>query len=78
MLFSELKCKEVINLKDCRCLGKVCDLEIDECSGQICKIIIMGNNNKFFNIFNNDPDFVICFKDIKKIGPDIIIVDINC
>ena len=45
MLFSELKCKEVINLKDCRCLGKIGDLEFDECSGQICKVIIPGKIN---------------------------------
>ena len=44
MLFSELKCKEVINLKDCKCLGKIGDLEFDECSGQICKVIIPGKN----------------------------------
>lgn len=74
MLFSEFKCKQVINLKDCMCLGKVSDLEFDECSGQICKIII--SSNKFCSIFNTEPDFIICYKDIKKIGPDIIIVDI--
>ena len=48
MLFSELKCKSVINLKDCKCLGKVGDLEFDECSGQICALII-PSGNKFFN-----------------------------
>lgn len=77
MLFSELKTKSVINLKDCKCLGKIGDLEFDECSGQICKIIITGNN-KFWSFFNTEPEYVICYKDIKKIGPDIIIVDINC
>ena len=33
MLFSELKCKDVINVRDCKKLGHVCDLEFDECSG---------------------------------------------
>ncbi len=77
MLFSELKCKEVINLKDCRCLGKIGDLEFDECSGQICKVIIPGKN-KFSSWFGNEPEYVIPFNHIKKIGPDIIIVDICC
>ena len=39
MLFSELKCKDVINVRDCKKLGHVCDLEFDECSGCICKIM---------------------------------------
>ena len=39
MLFSELKCKDVINIRDCKKLGHVCDLEFDECSGCICKIM---------------------------------------
>ncbi len=76
MLFSELKCKQVINLKDCKCLGRVIDLEFEECSGQICKIIV-SNNNRLCNWFNNEPEFIILYKDIKKIGPDIIIVDIG-
>ena len=29
MLYSELKNKDVINVKDCRKLGRVCDLEFD-------------------------------------------------
>ena len=68
MLFSELKCKDVINLKDCRKLGRICDLEFDKCSGQICKVII-PSGNRFLNI--------LC-QDIKQIGPDIIIVDLKC
>lgn len=75
MLFSELKKKEVINLKNCECLGKVNDFEFDECTGQICKLIVPGDN-KWCGFFKNEPDYVICYKDIKKIGPDIIVVDI--
>lgn len=77
MLFSELKCKDVINLKDCRKLGRICDLEFDKCSGQICKVII-PSGNRFLNILCQEPDIVIPYKDIKQIGPDIIIVDLKC
>ncbi len=72
MLFSELKKKEVINLKNCERLGRVTDFE---CTGQICKLIIPGDN-KWCGFFGSEPDYVICYKDIKKIGPDIIVVDI--
>ena len=76
MLFSEFKKKEVINLKNCQKLGKVCDFEFDECTGQIFKLIVPGEN-KWCGLFGgNDSNYVICYKDIKQIGPDIIIVDI--
>lgn len=77
MLFSELKCKDVINLRDCKKLGRISDLEFDECSGKICKVIVPGCN-KFCNFLRTEPDICIPYKDIKQIGPDIIIVDINC
>lgn len=75
MLFSELKCKNVINLKDCRCLGKVSDLEFDERNGCIVKIIV-PRGKKFCDIFKLEDDYVIPFCNIKQIGPDIILVDI--
>lgn len=77
MLFSELKRKEVINIRDCRSLGRVSDLEFDECGGCICKIIV-SDGCKCFSLFSTDKIFEICFKDIRQIGPDIILVDINC
>lgn len=75
MLFSELKSKSVINVRDCKCLGKICDLEFDERNGCILKIIIPKGGG-LCNLFKTEGDFVIPFCDIKQIGPDIILVDI--
>ena len=77
MLFSELKCKDVINIRDCKKIGKVCDPEFDECKGCICKIMVPGGCG-LLSFLRCEPDIVICYKDIKQIGPDIILVDINC
>ncbi len=77
MLYSDLKCKEVINVRDCRCLGRVMNLELDECSGCICKIIV-SEGGRLFSLFKCDTEVVIPFKDIRQIGPDIILVDIKC
>ncbi|MBQ7954249.1 MAG: YlmC/YmxH family sporulation protein [Lachnospiraceae bacterium] len=77
MLFSEFKCKSVINLRDCKCLGKVSDMEFDERCGCICKIIV-PKGSKFCNLLKAESDYVIPYKDIKQIGPDIILVDICC
>ena len=58
MLFSELKCKDVINIRDCKKLGHVCDLEFDECSGCICKIMVPGGN-QWLGFLRCEPNIVI-------------------
>lgn len=77
MLFSELKCKDVINLKDCRCLGKITDLEFHSDTGCICKVFI-PKSKKNLNIFAKEEYYEICYRDIRQIGPDIILVDLPC
>ena len=63
MRFCEFQKKEVINVCDCKCLGNVCDLEFDEHDGCIRTIIVPGLH--------------IPWCKIVKIGPDIILVDIE-
>lgn len=75
MHFSDLCEKEVISICDCRKLGHVKDLEFDACNGCICKIIVR-QSFCFCGLFNNSDEIVIPFKDIKQIGPDIILVNI--
>lgn len=77
MLYSELKRKDVINIRDCKKLGRVCDMEMDPCCGCICRILVPGGN-KLFSFFNLETVVSIPIKDIKQIGPDIILVDIEC
>ncbi|MGN1147734.1 MAG: YlmC/YmxH family sporulation protein [Lachnospiraceae bacterium] len=62
-------------MKDCRRLGRVNDLEFDERNGCIHKLFV-PRGNKWESFFKCQDDFVIPFKDIKQIGPDIILVDI--
>lgn len=76
MRFLELKQKEVINCKDCRRLGYVADLEIDPVSGYIKAIIVPGQG-KFFTCFGATTEYYIKFCNIVRIGPDIILVDID-
>lgn len=76
MLFSEMKCKDIINIRDCKKIGKVCDVEFDECKGCVCKLIV-SRGYHFMDLFRCEPELIICFSDIKQIGPDIILVDIN-
>ena len=75
MRLCEFSKKEVINVSDCKCLGCVCDLKFDECSGQICAMIIKGPP-KWFHLVGCDTEYVIDWKKIVRIGPDVILVDI--
>ena len=75
MSFKELRKKEVISIKDCRRLGHICDLEIDECKGCICKIVVPGWKS-LWSMITDDCVIVIPFQCIKQIGPDLILVDI--
>lgn len=73
---TDMREKEVINLKDgCR-LGSVCDVEFDTCSGNIVSLIIFGRG-KMFGLMGRCDDIKICWNDIKVIGDDTILVDID-
>lgn len=76
MRFCEFQEKEVINVCDCRSLGNVIDIDLDECKGCIEGIIVPGPA-KIFGMFGHDFEFYIPWKKIVRIGPDIILVEIN-
>ncbi len=69
---SELKCKEVIDLKSGAMLGRVDDIEIGEDSS--VKSMIVFGRPKLFGFMGRDQDIVIDYKDIDLIGRDTILV----
>lgn len=76
MRFCDLQQKEVINVCDCKCLGTVCDLEFDEKDGFITFFIVPGPG-KFLGCIGREFELRIPWCKIVKIGPDIILVDIE-
>lgn len=76
MTFLDLRQKEVINCKDCKRIGCVADVEFDECNGQICALIVPAPVH-FFSCFSKCLRYYIRFCDVVRIGPDIILVDVN-
>ena len=75
MRLCELKEKEVVNAKDCCRLGFVEDLDIDCKTGCVLALIVSGPVR--FCIFGYDFEYVIPWKCICQIGPDIILVDVD-
>ena len=76
MRLCNLKQKEVINCRDGERLGYVCDIEFDICTGIITNIIVPGPS-KIWGILGREHEYAICFADIKQIGTDVILVDID-
>lgn len=76
MRFLELKEKEVINCKDCRRLGCVADVEFDCKTGRLIAIIVPGPG-KFFSCLGACTEYYIKYCNIVRIGPDIVLVDID-
>ena len=72
----DFKHKEVVNIVDGKRLGFVQDVTADLESGVITSIIVPGNS-KLINLFAGNNAIVIPWQDIKCIGEDIILVEIN-
>lgn len=72
--FTDLRCREVINICDgCR-LGYVGDLDIREPAGEIIALIVPGPL-KFFGLFGRGEEYYIPWRAIRRIGDDVILVE---
>lgn len=76
MRLCELREKEVINLCNCKRLGCVVDLVFDLYNGKI-EAVVVPCSSRFSGIFGCDSEYEIPFECIKKVGADIIMVEIN-
>ena len=76
MRMCELKDREVINICSGRRLGCIADVEIDPCSGVVEAVIIPGPGRNC-GFLGTDCEYVIPFPCIRKIGPDLVIVEIQ-
>jgi YlmC/YmxH family sporulation protein len=73
---SDLRLREIINISDGKKLGLIKDLELNLEEGKIEAIVVPGPG-KFLGLFGKDNDYVIPWENIKKIGVDVILVDLN-
>jgi YlmC/YmxH family sporulation protein len=70
---SEFQIKDVINVSDGKKLGNIGDIEINLSTGKIEAVIVTGNG-KVLGFFGREEDIVIPWKNIIKIGQDVILV----
>lgn len=75
MRLSDLQTKMVISIKDGKHLGIIADAELNE-TGQITHFTII-TKHFFKRIFKNEPEVNVTFKQIVKIGEDVILIELN-
>ena len=76
MRISELKQKEVINVKDCKRLGFVGDVDFDMQTGCLLAIIVPGPGC-ICGFLGREKEYIIPFCDICQVGDDILLVDVK-
>ena len=74
MKFTQLQCKEVICMGDGRRLGYISDVLVEVPEGNICAIVVPGPA-RFLGLFGRQFDFHIPWNCIRKVGPDIVLVE---
>ena len=76
--YNDLKKRDVINVPDGRCLGRITDLRLSFPSGVMIGIVVPGRKvNRIFRWFDKTEIYIDRSR-IIKIGGDVILVDISC
>lgn len=78
MRISELSGKEIVNISDGMRLSFIddCDFVFDEKTGRIHSLLLPPKSS-FPSFFNTGKSVMIHWRDIKKFGEEIIIVDMK-
>ncbi len=73
---TDLREKEVINVKDGTRVGFISDLEVNLEKG-IVEAIVLPGPGRVLGLFGRNQDYVIKWQNIVRIGSDVILVDLN-
>ncbi|MEQ2526404.1 YlmC/YmxH family sporulation protein [Robertmurraya yapensis] len=73
---SEFQMKDVVNISDGKKLGNIGDIDINLKTGRIESIIIVGSG-RVLGLFGKEDEVTISWKNILKIGEDVILVRYN-
>ncbi len=72
----DFKYIEVVNIYDGKRLGFVSDVDVNFKTGRLEAIIIAGAG-KLLGYFGKESELIIPYEKIRKVGDDVIIVDIE-
>ena len=74
--FLELKCKQVINTVDGKCLGHITDIIFDVGSACTLGFVVPQPGEGFWGLFRNNRELFIPFNCVCKIGVDVVLVEL--
>ena len=74
MKMSDLQEKDIINIKDGKNIGRIIDLDVSN-EGVINYITVEPKQFLRLNVYNKEVNF--SFKQIVKIGKDVILVELE-
>ena len=75
MKISELQRKDIVNVNDGKVIGRIIDAIINEEDGSFEGFVI--EKSKYIrSLFSTEGDITIKFSQIKKMGEDVILIDI--
>lgn len=74
MRLSDLQTKNIVNMVDGKNVGSIIDANINQ-EGNIESLVI--ETNKRFLSFSKDEDLLVLWKDITKIGEDVILINLK-
>jgi YlmC/YmxH family sporulation protein len=70
---TEFQVKDVVNVSDGKRLGNIEDFEINLNTGKI-EAVVIGSSGKVLGFFGKEEEVVIPWRNILKIGEDVILV----
>ena len=74
---SDLRDLEIININDGRRIGPIKDIELDLEEGKIQALVMPGHTaGRIVGIFGRNDDLVVPWEKIKRIGVDVLLVDL--
>ena len=75
MKISELQRKDIVNVNDGKVIGRIIDAIINEEDGSFEGFVI--EKSKYIRrLFSTEGDITIKFSQIKKLGSDVILVEL--
>lgn len=73
MRLSDLQSKDIVNTIDGRNIGNIIDVKIEANTGAIISLVVEPNK-KMMSFMNRGMDTEISWKNIERIGEDVILV----
>ena len=71
---SELRCKEIIDVRDGGRFGYVGDVAVDLDSGQVKALIVPGRL-RLLGLLGREEDIVFPWTAVRRVGEDVILVE---